>query len=118
MPLSLRAVLSTSRWEKVFFYFIAHEKGLEHMFQKLVPNPLVDMDPFADLDPPPPPYLVTNSICKLFVDVLFNHNTTFLNKDKEKELFHQQCTTQCCVLGQRWFANISGNLKVCARAGK
>ena len=28
--------------------------------------------------------LVTNSICKLFVDVLFNHNTTFLNKGKKK----------------------------------
>ena len=24
-------------------------------------------------------YLVTNSICKLFVAVLFNHNTIFLN---------------------------------------
>ena len=32
-------------------------------------------------------YLVTNSICKLFVDVLFNHNTTFLNKGKEKQPF-------------------------------
>ena len=31
--------------------------------------------------------LVTNSICKLFVDVLFNHNTTFLNKGKEKQPF-------------------------------
>ena len=29
--------------------------------------------------------LVTNSICKLFVDVLFNHNTTFLNKGKKKK---------------------------------
>ena len=32
--LSLRAVLSTSRRKKVFFYFFAHEKGLGHMFQK------------------------------------------------------------------------------------
>ena len=31
--------------------------------------------------------LATNSICKLFVDVLFNHNTTFLNKGKEKQPF-------------------------------
>ena len=29
--------------------------------------------------------LVTNSIFKLFVDVLFNHNTTFLNKGKKKK---------------------------------
>ena len=49
-----------------------------------------DMDPlFADLDSHPSPpsfvsYLVTNSICKLFVDVIFNHNTTFLNKGKKK----------------------------------
>ena len=28
--------------------------------------------------------LVTNSICKLFVVFLFNHNTTFLNKGKKK----------------------------------
>ena len=28
--------------------------------------------------------LVTNSIAKFFVDVLFNHNTTFLNKGKKK----------------------------------
>ena len=32
-------------------------------------------------------YLVTYSIYKLFVDFLFNHNTTFLNKDKEKQPF-------------------------------
>ena len=32
-------------------------------------------------------YLVTNSTCKLFVDVLFNHNTTFLHKGKEKQPF-------------------------------
>ena len=31
--------------------------------------------------------LVTNSIWKLFVDVLFSNNTTFLNKDKEKQPF-------------------------------
>ena len=29
-------------------------------------------------------YLVTNYICELFVDVLFNSNTTFLNKGKKK----------------------------------
>ena len=48
--------------------------------------------PFADLDFPTKfsfwapfvSYLVTNSICKLFFDVLFNHNTTFLNKGREK----------------------------------
>ena len=50
----------------------------------------------ADMDPPFQPYqtfllsilciiLVTNSICKLFVDVLFNHNATFLNKGKRKK---------------------------------
>ena len=51
--------------------------------------------PFADLDSPTKlsfwtlfvSYLVTNSTCKLFVDVLFNHNTTFLNKGKEKQPF-------------------------------
>ena len=51
--------------------------------------------PFAGLDSPTKlsfwasfiSYLVTNSICKLFVDVLFNHNTTFLNKGKEKQPF-------------------------------
>ena len=51
--------------------------------------------PFADLDSPTKfsfwapfvSYLVTNSICKLFVDVLFNHNTTFLNKGREKQPF-------------------------------
>ena len=51
--------------------------------------------PFADLDSPTKlsfwapfvSYLVTNSICKLFVDVLFNHNTKFLNKGKEKQPF-------------------------------
>ena len=32
-------------------------------------------------------YLVTNSICKLFVDVLFNHNITFLSNDKNKQPF-------------------------------
>ena len=32
-------------------------------------------------------YLVTNSICKLSVDVPFNHNATFLNKGKEKQPF-------------------------------
>ena len=32
-------------------------------------------------------YLVTDSICKLSVDVLFNHNTTFLNKGTEKQPF-------------------------------
>ena len=32
-------------------------------------------------------YLVTNSICKLLIDVIFDHNTTFLNKDKEKQPF-------------------------------
>ena len=31
--------------------------------------------------------LVTNSIAKFFVDVLFNHNTTFLNKGEEKQPF-------------------------------
>ena len=31
--------------------------------------------------------MVTNSIWKLFVDVLFSDNTTFLNKDKEKQPF-------------------------------
>ena len=55
-----------------------------------------DMDPpFADLDSPTKlsfwtlfvSYLVTNSICKLFVYILFNHNTTFLNKGKEKQPF-------------------------------
>ena len=51
--------------------------------------------PFAALDPSTKlsfwasfvSYLVTNSICKLSVDVLFNHNTTFLNKGKEKQPF-------------------------------
>ena len=60
------------------------------------PNPLADMEPpFADFDPPTKlffkasilSYLITNSICKLFVDVLFNYNTTFLNKGKEKQPF-------------------------------
>ena len=32
-------------------------------------------------------YLVPNSIWKLFVDVLFIHNTTFLSKDKDKQPF-------------------------------
>ena len=32
-------------------------------------------------------YLVTNSICKLSVDVLFNRNTTFLHKGTEKQPF-------------------------------
>ena len=32
-------------------------------------------------------YLVSNSIWKLFVDVLFIHNTTFLSKDKDKQPF-------------------------------
>ena len=59
-------------------------------------NPRADMDPpFADLDPPIKlsflasfvSYLVTNSICKLFADVLFHYNTTFLNKGKEKQPF-------------------------------
>ena len=44
--------------------------------------------------------LVTNSICKLFVNVLFNHNTTFLNKGKKtnkqtkknKQPFHSNST--------------------------
>ena len=31
--------------------------------------------------------LVTNSIYKIFADVLFHHNTTFLIKDKEKQPF-------------------------------
>ena len=45
---------------------------------------------FADLDPPPPlpnVPLVNNSIWKLFADVLFYHNTTFLSKGKEKQPF-------------------------------
>ena len=49
--------------------------------------------PFADLDPLSKLsfqasfvlYLVTNSIWKLFFDVLFSDNTTFLNTDKEKQ---------------------------------
>ena len=32
-------------------------------------------------------HLVTNSICKLFVDVFFNHNSKFINKGKEKQPF-------------------------------
>ena len=38
-------------------------------------------------------YLVTNSICKLSVDVLFNHNTTFLNKGREKQPFRSNSAT-------------------------
>ena len=49
------------------------------------PNPLTDMDPPTKLSFKASfvSYLVTNSICKLFVDVLFNHNTTFLDKVKK-----------------------------------
>ena len=51
--------------------------------------------PLRRFGPPPPiPYfplsivcMATNSICKLFADVLFHHNTTFLNKGKEKQPF-------------------------------
>ena len=38
-------------------------------------------------------YLVTNSICKLFVDVLFNHNITFLSNDKNKQPFCSSSAT-------------------------
>ena len=47
---------------------------------------------FADLDPSYPTF-VLSIVCililffKRFVDVLFHHNTTFLNKGKEKQLF-------------------------------
>ena len=44
-------------------------------------------------------YLVTNSICKLFVDVLFNHNTTFLNKGKEKQPF--RFNSAAFIIGSR-----------------
>ena len=48
-----------------------------------------DADLPSHLDPPNKlsfvSYLVTNSICKLFVDVLFTRNTTFLNKGKKKK---------------------------------
>ena len=33
-PLSLKAVISTSRRKKSCLLFFAHEKGLGHMFQK------------------------------------------------------------------------------------
>ena len=56
------------------------------------PNPLANMDPLRRFGPPTKlsfqtsfvSYLVTNFVCKFFVDVLFNHNTTFLNKGKKK----------------------------------
>ena len=60
------------------------------------PYPLADMDPPSQIWTPSTKlsfgasfvsYLVTNSICKLSVDVLFNHNTTFLNKGTEKQPF-------------------------------
>ena len=55
----------------------------------------MDPPPLADLNPPTEvssqasfvSYLVTNSIGKLFVDVLFNYNTTFLNEEKKTSHF-------------------------------
>ena len=47
---------------------------------------------------------MTNSICKLFVDVLFNYNTTFLTKGKEKQPFRSN--PAAFIIGSRTYARI------------
>ena len=79
------------------------------------PNPLTDMTPsLADLDPYQTfllasfvLYLVSNSICKLFVDVLFNHNTTFLGKDKDKPPFRSN-SAPYIIASRTVYASIKG----------
>ena len=69
----------------------------------MISSVTTDLDPCGYGPPPPPPYqtfllasfvsyLVPNSICKLFVNVLFNHNTAFLSNDKDKQLFRSNST--------------------------
>ena len=50
--------------------------------------------------------LVTNSICKLFVDVLFNHNTTFLNKGKRKNQPFRSNSTAFIIASRTVYARI------------
>ena len=57
--------------------------------------------------------LVTNSICKLFVDVLFNHNTTFLNKGKKKKNKQTNKKKQTAISFQFYRIYYSESYSIC-----